>query len=43
MDDVALTTEDIKDLEHQLNIMNMKKSQEKTMFVTNIDTTENIR
>ena len=52
-DDVALTTEDVKDKEHQLNAVNeeslktglkiCKRKQQTTKFMTNIDTTDNIK
>ena len=49
-DDVALTTEDVQNMEHQLNIVNeeslkigLKIHQEKTKFRTNIDTTDNMQ
>ena len=49
-DDVALTTEDVKDMEHQLNTVNeeslkigFKIHKGKTNFLTNIDTTEYIQ
>ena len=48
--DVALTTEDVKDTEHQLNTVNeeslktgLKIQKGKTQFMTNIDTTDNIQ
>ena len=49
-DDVALTTEDMRDMEHQLTTVNeeslkigLKIHKGKTKFMTNIDTTDNIR
>ena len=49
-DDVALTTEDVKDMELQLNTVNeeslkigLKIHKVKTKFMTNIDTTDNIQ
>ena len=49
-DDVALTTEDVKDMEHHLNTVNeesvkigLKIHRGKTKYMTNIDTTENIQ
>ena len=49
-DDVALTTEDVKDMEHQLNNVNekslkigLKIHKGITKFMTNIDTTDNIQ
>ena len=49
-DDVALRTEDVKDMEHQLNTVNEESSKlgnkihnGKTKFMTNIDTTDNIQ
>ena len=49
-DDVALTTEDVKDIEHQLNTVNeeslkigLKIQKGKTKFITNIDTTDKIQ
>ena len=49
-DDVAVTTKDVKDMEHQLNIVNeesleigLKIHERKTKFVTNIDTTDNLQ
>ena len=49
-DDVALTTEDVKDMEHQLNTVNeysvkigLKIHKGKAKFMTNIDTTDNIQ
>ena len=49
-DDVALTTEDVKDIEHHLNTVNeeslqigLKIHNGKTKFMTNIDTTDNIQ
>ena len=48
-DDVAPTTEDLEDMEHQLNTVNeeslktgLKIYKGKTKFMTNIDTTDNI-
>ena len=48
--DVALTTEDVKDMEHQLHSVNeeslkigLKIHKGKTNFMTNIDTTDNIQ
>ena len=49
-DDVALTTEDVGDMEHQLIAVNeeslkigLKIYKGKTIFMTNIDTTDNIQ
>ena len=49
VDDVALTTEGVNNMEHQLNIMNEeslkigpKIHKGNTKFMTNIDTTDNI-
>ena len=49
-DDVALTTEDVKNIEHQLNTVNeeslqigLKTHRGKTKFMTNINTTDNIQ
>ena len=49
-DDVALTTEDMKDMEHQLHILNeeslkigLKIHKGTPKFMTNIDTTDNIQ
>ena len=49
-DDVALTTEDVRDMGHQLITMNEESSKiglkihkGKTKFMTNIDTTDNIQ
>ena len=49
-DDAALTTEDVKDMEHQLNIVNeenlkigLKIHNGKTKLMTHIDTTDNIQ
>ena len=49
-DDVALTTEDVRDMEHQLITVNeeslkigLKIHKGKTKFMTNIDTTDNIQ
>ena len=49
-DDAALITEDVKDMEHQLNTVNedslkigLKIHKGKTKFMTNIDTTDNIQ
>ena len=49
-DDVALTTEDVKDMEHQFNTLTeeslktgLKIHEGKTKFMTNIDTTDNIQ
>ena len=49
-DDVVRTTEDVKDMEHQLNTVNeeslkigLKIHKGKTKFMTNIDTTDNIQ
>ena len=49
-DDVALTTEDVRDMEHQLITVNeeslkigLKVHKGKTKFMTNIDTTEYIQ
>ena len=49
-DDVALTTEGVKDMEHQLNNVNkesvksgLKIHKGKTKFMTNIDTTVKIQ
>ena len=49
-DDVALTTEDVRDMEHQLITVNeeslnigLKTHKGKTKFMTNIDTTDNIQ
>ena len=48
--DVALTMEDVKDMEHQLNAMiednlkvGLKIHKGKTKLVTNFDTTDNIQ
>ena len=48
--DVALTTEDVEDMEHQLNTVNkeslkigLKIHNGKTKFMTNIDTADNIQ
>ena len=48
-DDVALTTEDVRDLEHRLIMVNeeslkigLKIHKGKLKFMTNIDTTDNI-
>ena len=47
---MALTKEDVKDMEHHLNTMNeetvkisLKKHKGKTNVVTDIDATDNIR
>ena len=49
-DDVALTTEDVTEMEHQLNTVNeeslkigFKIHKGKTKFMTNIDTADNIQ
>ena len=49
-DDVALTTEDVKDMGHQLNTLNeeslkigLKIHKGQTKFMTNIDTTDKIQ
>ena len=49
-DDVALTTEDVRDMEHQLITVNeesvkigLKIHKGKNKFMTNIDTTDNIQ
>ena len=49
-DDVALTTEDVKDVEHESNTMTeeslkigLKTHKGKTKFITNTDTTDNIQ
>ena len=49
-DDATLTTEDVKDMEHQLNTVNedslkigLQIHKGKTDFMTNIDTTDNIQ
>ena len=49
-DDVALPSEDVKDMEHQLNTLTeerlkigLKIHKGKTKFMTNIDTTDNIQ
>ena len=50
-DDVALTTEDVRDMEHQFLItvneeslkIGLKIHKGKTKFMTNIDTTDNIQ
>ena len=49
-DDVALTTEDVKGMEHQLNTVNeeslmigLKIHKGKTKSMTNIDATDNIQ
>ena len=49
-DDVALTTEDVNNMEHQLNIVNeeslknaLKMHKGKIKFMTNIDTKDNIQ
>ena len=49
-DDVALTTEDVRDMEHQLITVSeeslkigLKTHKGKTKFMTNIDTTDNIQ
>ena len=49
-DGVALTSEDVKDIEHQLSTVNeeslktgLKIHKGKTKFMTNIDTTDNIQ
>ena len=46
--DVALTTEDVKDMEHRINTVNeeslktdLKINKGKTKFMVNIDTTDN--
>ena len=48
-DDVALTTEDVKEMEHHLNTVNeesfkicLKIQRGKTKYMTKIDTTDNI-
>ena len=49
-DDVPLTTEDVRDMEHQLITVNeeslkigLKIHKRQTKFMTNIDTTDNIQ
>ena len=49
-DDVAITTEDVRDMEHQLNTVNeeslkigLKTHKGKTKFMANIDTTDNMQ
>ena len=49
-DDVALTTEGMKDMEHQLNIVNKESAKNglkihkgKVKFMTNINTTGNMQ
>ena len=49
-DDVALTTENVKDMEHQLSTVNeeilktgLKTQKGKTKFMTNIDITDNMQ
>ena len=49
-DDVALTTEDVKEMEHQLNTVNeeslkigLKTHKGKTECMTNIDIADNIQ